>query len=231
MNDANVAILGIGNLLWADEGFGIRAVEALNRSHAFADNVRLIDGGTQGVYLVQHVRWADVLVVFDAIDYGLAPGTLRLIEDDDVPSFLGAKKMSLHQTGFQEVLAMAALLGDTPGHILLVGVQPQELEDYGGSLRPAVHAKIQPAIDAALHWLADKGTAAARRDTPLPPELGLHAPQLDLETYQALRPSADQACRRGDERVLRKLGAVFDPKPRDLGGHRLSVSVDNRRKD
>src|SRR5690242_18738397 len=56
----NVLILGIGNLLWADEGFGVRAVEALHRDFAFPDHVRLLDGGTQGIYLIQLVREADV---------------------------------------------------------------------------------------------------------------------------------------------------------------------------
>ena len=160
MNAAKVTILGIGNVLWADEGFGVRAVEALNRGHVFPGNVTLIDGGTQGIYLVQHVREADLLLVFDAVDYGLPPGTLKLIEGDAVPKFMGAKKMSLHQTGFQEVLAMAELLGDYPEHILLVGVQPEELEDYGGSLRPSVRAQIAPAIDAALGWLRERGVIA-----------------------------------------------------------------------
>ena len=51
-----VLILGIGNLLWADEGFGVRAVEELHRAYEFDDDVRVMDGGTQGIYLVQHVR-------------------------------------------------------------------------------------------------------------------------------------------------------------------------------
>ncbi|MDP2781048.1 HyaD/HybD family hydrogenase maturation endopeptidase, partial [Devosia sp.] len=112
--ETNVLILGIGNLLWADEGFGVRAVEELHRTYFFPDNVRVVDGGTQGIYLVQHIRDADVLVVFDAVDYGLPPGTLKRVEGDEVPKFLGIKKISLHQTGFQEVLAMAEMMGDYP---------------------------------------------------------------------------------------------------------------------
>ena len=73
-----------------------------------------MDGGTQGLYLLPYVQAARRLIVFDAIDYGLAPGTLKLVEDDEVPRFMGAKKMSLHQTGFQEVIAAAALTGQCP---------------------------------------------------------------------------------------------------------------------
>ncbi len=86
-------ILGIGNILWADEGFGVRAVEYLHQHYQFDDSVTLLDGGTQGIYLVQYVEEAEILVVFDAIDYGLEPGEIKLIEGDDVPKFMGAKKM------------------------------------------------------------------------------------------------------------------------------------------
>jgi len=69
MSEKRILILGIGNLLWADEGFGVRCVELLNERYRFPDHVRLLDGGTQGLYLVPHVQEADVLLVFDAVDF------------------------------------------------------------------------------------------------------------------------------------------------------------------
>ncbi|MFA6220131.1 MAG: HyaD/HybD family hydrogenase maturation endopeptidase [Erythrobacter sp.] len=200
--DTNVLILGIGNLLWADEGFGVRAVEQMHRHWQFPDNVRLLDGGTQGIYLVQEVREADVLVVFDAVDYNLAPGTLKRVEGDEVPRFLGVKKISLHQTGFQEVLAMAEMMGDAPAHQLLIGVQPVELEDYGGSLRPQVKAQIEPAISLAIEYLAGFGIPAQRRAEPLRPEQGIGCMEMLLERYEDERPTADTAARHGDERII-----------------------------
>jgi len=122
--DKHIVVLGIGNVLWADEGFGVRCVEALQQRWDFAPHVNLVDGGTQGLYLVQHVQAASKLLIFDAIDYGLAPGTLKLIENEAVPRFMGAKKMSLHQTGFQEVLSLAQLTEQYPEQVLLIGCQP-----------------------------------------------------------------------------------------------------------
>lgn len=197
-----VLILGIGNLLWADEGFGVRAVEALNRSYEFPPNVRLMDGGTQGLYLIEHVASADILVVFDAIDYGLPPGSLKLVEDEDVPKFLGAKKMSLHQTGFQEVLATAELLGKAPRHLLLIGVQPVELEDYGGSLRDEVKAQITVAAGHALAWLARFGIEASPRSQPLPETATIACERMIMSRYEAERPAEEEACRIGDARFL-----------------------------
>lgn len=200
----NVLILGIGNLLWADEGFGVRAMEYLHAHYQFPPNVQLLDGGTQGIYLVQYVEEADILVVFDAIDYGLPPGTLKRVEDDEVPHFMGAKKMSLHQTGFQEVLAMAQLLDRYPQHLLLIGVQPVELDDFGGSLRPAVKAQIVPAVQLALDYLAQLGIHATPREQVLESAMAGHA-ALHLHDYEAQRPSATEACRIGDERFLRRI--------------------------
>ena len=94
------------------------------------------------------------------------PARLKRVEGDAVPRFMGAKKMSLHQTGFQEVLAMAELLGDYPEHLLLIGVQPVALEDFGGSLRPEVKARIAPAIDLALEYLAEFGVVPLPERAP-----------------------------------------------------------------
>lgn len=228
MQNKQVLLLGIGNVLWADEGFGVRCIETLHQYYTFPHNVTLMDGGTQGIYLVQHVQAADILVVFDAIDYGLEGGTLKTIEDADVPTFMGAKKMSLHQTGFQEVLATAQLLDSYPERILLIGVQPVELEDYGGSLRPAVKAQIQPAIQIAIGYLAQLGIQAIPRTTPLPTHEQLSPSQLALAQYEAGRPSEEQACRVGDERILANQAFQFDPKP-SLIEQPVQVNVDHRR--
>jgi len=223
-------ILGIGNILWADEGFGVRTVEMLHRHYEFPDSVKLMDGGTQGIYLAHHVQAADILVVFDAIDYGLPPGTLKLVEGDSVPKFLGAKKMSLHQTGFQEVLAIAEMLGGYPDHLLLVGVQPVQLEDYGGSLRAGMKACIRPAIDAALAWLGNHGIQVIAREHPLPESLSIAGAEIDMQRYEAERPSEAAACRIGDGRVLASADYTLVHRPYPLGSDALRVDVDHRGK-
>ena len=218
-----VLILGIGNLLWADEGFGVRAVEEMHRRYLFPENVVLMDGGTQGIYLVQHVRDADVLIVFDAVDYGLPPGTIRRVEDDEVPQFMGCKKISLHQSGFQEVLAMAEMMGDAPGRLLLIGVQPEELDDYGGSLRDCVRAQIDPAIAMAIEELRALGIEPRRRAVPLPPESTIACPIMTPERYEGERPDAGEACRIGDPRLL--ADANFSP-PEDLDAELEAILAD-----
>lgn len=223
--DSRVLILGIGNLLWADEGFGVRALETLQRHYDFPANVQLMDGGTQGIYLVQYIRDSDVLIVFDAVDYGLPGGTLRIVEGDEVPKFLGAKKVSLHQTGFQEVLALAEMMGDYPEKLLLIGVQPVLLEDFGGSLDPLVKAQIQPAIDTALSYLDSLGISASRREQPLQAPVQAAGTIADMDLYEQERPDASRACRTGDDRVLQSAEFQVAYRPADIEG--MSVALDH----
>lgn len=199
MNSKRILVLGIGNILWADEGFGVRCVETLNAGWAFPSQVQLMDGGTQGLYLLPYVQEADCLLVFDAVDYGDPVGTLREVVGDQVPRFMGAKKMSLHQTGFQEVLMAAELTGKLPAELVLIGVQPVELEDYGGSLRDEVKAQMAPAIEIALRWLKAWGASATVRDDIAE---GLSNPALAIDLYEDERPAADVAYRLGDARFL-----------------------------
>ena len=203
MGDApTIIVLGIGNVLWADEGFGVRCAEILQQRYEFASNVQLIDGGTQGLYLIQYVQCADYLLIFDAIDYGLAPGEMKVVEGEDVPKYLGAKKMSLHQTGFQEVLALAHLTGRYPEEVVLIGCQPEEIEDYGGSLRPLLKAAIELALQHALVRLRNWGAAPIARTVPLAQEEAITLPHLALDRYESERPAENIACRIGDERFM-----------------------------
>ena len=186
--DDRILVLGIGNILWADEGFGVRTVEEFHRRYAVPDNVTILDGGTQGLYLVNYLEEADRLIVFDAIDYGLEPGQLKLVRDDEVPRFTGAKKLSLHQTGFQEVISAADLLGRCPKHLVLIGCQPLDLEDWGGPLTSPVRDQIAPAIDLACRILAEWGVTVSRRSVPLADTERLLANDIDHTSYE-MRPA------------------------------------------
>jgi len=197
-----ICVLGIGNVLWADEGFGVRCIETLQQRYEFAPHVQLIDGGTQGLYLVQHVQQADRLLIFDAIDYGLAPGELKLVANDDVPRFMGAKKMSLHQTGFQEVLMLALLTERYPKEVLLVGCQPEEIDDYGGSLRPVVKQALEDALALGVDTLRRWGARPEPRQRPLSEVETVTFSELALGRYESQRPPEEIACRIGDDRFM-----------------------------
>ena len=204
MSEGRALVLGVGKLLWADEGFGVRCVQAFAKRFELPENLTVADGGTQGLYLTDLLRTHDPIVIFDAVDFGDEPGTVRVVHDDEIPAFVGAHKMSLHQAGLQDVIACAKLLGGCAERMVLIGVQPVELEDYGGSLRPLVKARIPRALDLAAAYLEEFGIRLCPNRSGTGPQV--ITPGLDIASYEKGRPSDAAACRYGDERVLRRVG-------------------------
>jgi hydrogenase maturation protease len=196
----DVLVLGIGNVLWADEGFGVRCVETLHQRFELPPRVQLVDGGTQGLYLLDYICSSRLVIVFDAIDYGLESGDLRVFRDGEVPVWADTK-MSLHQASFQELLSLARLRERFPERITLIGVQPEVLDDLGGSLSPRVRQRVDEALALAVQELADWGCAATPRVHSVGEPLSPGA--LALQAYESQRPSAAEACRIGDARFLR----------------------------
>ncbi len=196
----DVLVLGIGNVLWADEGFGVRAVEALHAGWIFPPAVRLMDGGTLGLGLYEDIAGASHVLVFDAVDCGLPGGTLKVLRGAEVPAW-GAQRLSPHQNGFNDVLGLAQLGGRAPDHITAIGVQPVTLDDFGGSLTPAVKSRLEEAVTLAVQELTAWGFAPKARDPGSAFE-PLNDRSLSIEAYEAGRPSASDACRVADPRVL-----------------------------
>jgi hydrogenase maturation protease len=147
-------VLGIGNRLWADEGFGPAVVDHLAGDQRLPAGVETLDGGTLGLYLLPCVQRARRLLVFDTVDFGHAPGEIVVLRDDEIPVFFGQRPLSLHQTGFTDVLAAAQLTGAAPDMITLIGVQPESIDDWGGSLTDIVAAAIPRAIALGLAELS-----------------------------------------------------------------------------
>jgi hydrogenase maturation protease len=201
MTASPTSVLGVGNILWADEGFGVRCVETLERDFAVDKSVTLLDGGTRGLALLEPLAVARRLILFDAVAFGGMAGELKVVRDREVPRFLDQKALSLHQTGLQEILALAELQGWMPDELVCIGVEPMTLEDYGGGLSPPVAAQIEPALNVAVDQLRAWGHRVVRRPRPLD-ELTVNVAALQRGPYERDRPRATDACRIGDARFM-----------------------------
>lgn len=137
-------ILGIGNTLMNDDALGVRAVESLLQRYRFPEGVAVVDGGTLGLDLLPLLEGVRRLLIVDAIDMGALPGTLFRLVGDEVPcAFAG--KLSVHQMGVQDLLAVAELQGNVPEELVVWGVQPGSIA-MELSLTPAVAAALEPLL-------------------------------------------------------------------------------------
>ena len=154
-------VLGIGNLVMSDDGIGVRVIQQLSASFRFPDGVDLLDGGTLGLDLLPRLEGVERLLVVDAVDIGKTPGTLARMSGDDVPIVLETK-VSPHQMGLKDLLAVAMLQGFAPLEMVLWGVQPEKIE-MGLDLSPAVAGAVDALVKNVLLELDSWGIRADAR--------------------------------------------------------------------
>jgi hydrogenase maturation protease len=143
-------VLGLGNLVHADDGLGVHAISRLQRDPRFPHDVKLLDGGTQGLGLLHHLSGLRRLLVIDAIDVGEPAGTLLRFEGKALKGLPG--KASVHQLGFADLMVALQLLGDSPEEIVVLGVQPESTE-WSAELTPAVHRALAPLVECVISQL------------------------------------------------------------------------------
>ena len=158
-----VIIIGLGNILYGDEGYGVRLAQNLYARWDFPEHVEVVDGGTQGQTLLTYVERAHCLLVLDAVDFGLEPG--EMVMRAKMPAYLTAQKIGPHQNSFSEVLGLATLRGNMPEHCALIGVQPDAMT-LGAALSPAVALCMNKGEEMALDVLRQWGVKPTRRHEP-----------------------------------------------------------------
>lgn len=113
--------------MFADEGFGVEVVRRIQDMAVLPPEVEVIDGGTQGIYLLDIVESADRLLVYDAIIPKESEVKVYTYQKEELPAIVH-RKMSAHQAGFSELLSLAQLHEKVPEEIVLIGIPPQKLD-------------------------------------------------------------------------------------------------------
>jgi hydrogenase maturation protease len=154
-------VLGLGNPIMGDDGVGIAALRALQEEWELPPDVELVDGGTWGMNLLPLIESAGRLILLDAINSGVSPGTLTVLERHQLPRYF-AFKLSPHQIDLREVLAVAELRGALPERLVALGIQPARVE-MGTALSPRVAASVGKLVDLVIDQLETAGHLCRRR--------------------------------------------------------------------
>ncbi len=163
MDSPLIVILGIGNILFRDEGFGVRVIERIQDLYAFSDNVSIIDGGVLGMNLLGFLSEADYLIVIDIVRNKCRPGTFIRLEGEEIPARIRAKN-SLHQVDFLEALTLCQALDKVPQTVIL-GVEPQDIETLSTELTPLIQTKVDSMIERVLTEITRLGAPYHLRST------------------------------------------------------------------
>jgi hydrogenase maturation protease len=119
-----VVVVGFGNILLKDEGIGVHVIQ--NMASLPRKSTR---------------------IVVDAVKGGGEPGTVYRFTPDDI-EFKMASLTSLHQLGLKEGLGMMKFLGKYPERVIMIGIEPKEI-DLGLRISPELE-KIIPQVALLL---------------------------------------------------------------------------------
>jgi hydrogenase maturation protease len=170
-----IAVIGLGNVLMGDDGFGPTVVRHLEAEYTFEPGVAVQDLGTPGLNLLPFVAGTDALIVIDTVNSDASPGALKLYRREDILRHPPGPRINPHDPGLKESILNAEIAGEAPREVLLVGVIP-EFVDKGTELTPSLRAAIPGAVRAVLDELERLGAPAHLRTEPETPDLWWRAP-------------------------------------------------------
>jgi hydrogenase maturation protease len=160
---SEIIILGVGNILFSDDGLGIRVVEKLLEDYRFPDRVTVVDGGVLGINLLGVISHAHHLIVVDTILNRGKPGDLHRLAGGDIPNRILAKN-SLHQVDLIEALTLCQFLDHVP-QTVIVGAEPMDMETLGTELTPTLAGQVENVVLMVLKELETLGVSWKERKT------------------------------------------------------------------
>ena len=144
-----------------DDGLGVIAVQRLRDEWDVPSSVELVDGGTWGMRLLPTIEDAESLLLIDAIDFGMPPGTDVELARDEIPRAF-ALKVSPHQIDVAEVLALGELRDRLPDRMVAIGLQPETIE-FGAPLSRRVAERMDSLVSNVVYQLKLWGHDCAPR--------------------------------------------------------------------
>jgi hydrogenase maturation protease len=162
-----IRVLGLGNVLMSDDGFGPFVVRVLEAAYECPPDVEIVDAGTPGLDLTPYLLGADAVVFVDTVTSRGEPGTIRVYDRDAILRVPPQARTGGHDPALKEALLTVEAAGVGPARARLVGVIPEWIAT-GVTLSPRLEAAVGPAVTAVVDALAGFGVRLVRRPHPGP---------------------------------------------------------------
>ncbi len=158
--DYRLLVVGVGNVLQGDDGFGVELANRLMLRTDIADNIKLMETGIGGMSLIQELMYGyDALLILDAYQNGGEPGQLYLLEPI-LPDLSGLEPHELrdyfadtHYATPMRALNFLSRVGQLPKVVNIVGCEPEEIDDMKLGLSEVVTAAIPQAEKMTIDWI------------------------------------------------------------------------------
>ena len=152
---ASTIVVGVGNVLFKDEGVGVFAAKYLEQNYALPDDVEIIDGATLGFKLMTYFQDYDHVIILDTVSVEDAPGSIYRLPAEEMMG-LGSYRQTAHEVEIVEMLEICSLL-EQMAEVTILGIVPKDIEAVEIGLTPELEAHFDEYIDHAVKELATLG--------------------------------------------------------------------------
>ncbi len=161
-----ILVLGIGNILFGDEGIGVHLANFLKLNYRFSgeNEVEFVDGGTLASMLIPLITSYDKVLILDCVDVNNANiGEVYYFDFDNVPNII-TWAGSAHEVEMLQTLRLTAINGDLPP-VKIIGIIPEVIgEDTAFTLSQPVKEGAKIMEKLALEFLEENGIHAQKVD-------------------------------------------------------------------
>lgn len=165
IKNSNVCVVGVGNILFLDEGVGIYASAFLENNYQFEPGIDIIDGGTLGFKLMDYFQSYDRVIILDTISIEDAPGSIYNIPSEELMG-LGTYRKTAHEVEVVEMLEICTLL-ENVAEVSIVGIIPEDIETVKIDLSEALKKHFESFIATVLKDLDKAGIKYTKKEQQL----------------------------------------------------------------
>ncbi len=163
-------VIGVGNMLFKDEGIGIYASEYIKQNYEFDDEeLEIIDGGTLGFKLMTYFQEYDNVIILDTVSIEDKVGDIYRLPSD-VLLGLGNYRKTAHEVEIVEMLEIVSVL-DSYANVIIIGIIPEDIITVQIGLTQTMENKFEEFILNSIKEIESLGIKATKINNILIPDI------------------------------------------------------------
>lgn len=161
MNKKNL-LIGVGNVLFKDEGVGVYAAKYLENNYSFDDSLEIIDGGVLGFKLMALFQEYENVIILDTVSIEDSPGSVYRLPSD-VLMGLGSYRKTAHEVEIIEMLEICSML-EKMANVVVIGIVPLDIESVENALTDEVISAMPQYLRTVLDELDTLGVKYEKKN-------------------------------------------------------------------
>jgi hydrogenase maturation protease len=153
-----IIIIGVGNVLFKDEGLGVYASQYLATNYVFDSSVEVLDGACLGFALMPYFQEYDVVILIDTVSIEDQAGAIYRLPAEEMLG-LGSYRQTAHEVEIVEMLEICSLL-DQMAEVVVIGIVPEDIKSVEMDLSDSLLGAFSDLIAVVLQELARHGIDA-----------------------------------------------------------------------